>query len=269
MKNTDIDAGKTFDWGRASVDYAKFRDIYPSEFYQRILDLGLCTAGQDVLDLGTGTGVLPRALYANGAKFVGADISGQQIAEARRLAEEEKKSIDFIVCAAEDLSFPPGSFDVITACQCFLYFNKSIVLPKFHQLLRTGGHFCELWMAWLPQEDEIAAASEKLVLKYNPAWTGAGYQRPVLSEPTWASPYFSASSLIAYDIPFPSLVKPGMAESGPAAELALLLCLKKQLTLLKQNICIFYRPFPNALTFCITSPYRISSKYKSSFIRTA
>jgi len=203
MKNTDIDAGKTFDWGRASVDYAKFRDIYPSEFYQRILDLGLCTAGQDVLDLGTGTGVLPRALYANGAKFVGADISGQQIAEARRLAEEEKKSIDFIVCAAEDLSFPPGSFDVITACQCFLYFNKSIVLPNFHQLLRTGGHFCELWMAWLPQEDEIAAASEKLVLKYNPVWTGAGYQRPVLSEPTWAFPYFSASSLISYDITLP------------------------------------------------------------------
>jgi len=203
MKNTDIDAGKTFDWGRASVDYAKFRDIYPPEFYQRILDLGLCTAGQDVLDLGTGTGVLPRALYANGAKFVGADISGQQIAEARRLAEEEKKNIDFIVCAAEDLSFPPGSFDVITACQCFLYFNKSIVLPNFHQLLRTGGHFCELWMAWLPQEDEIDAASEKLVLKYNPAWTGAGYQRPVLSEPTWAFPYFSASSLIAYDITLP------------------------------------------------------------------
>ena len=29
-------------------------------------------------------------------------------------------------------------------------------------------------MAWLPFEDEIAGESEKLVLKYNPKWSGAG-----------------------------------------------------------------------------------------------
>ena len=29
-------------------------------------------------------------------------------------------------------------------------------------------------MAWLPFEDEIAGASEKLVLKYSPSWSGAG-----------------------------------------------------------------------------------------------
>lgn len=29
-------------------------------------------------------------------------------------------------------------------------------------------------MAWLPSEDKIAGASENLVLKYNPDWSGAG-----------------------------------------------------------------------------------------------
>ena len=29
-------------------------------------------------------------------------------------------------------------------------------------------------MAWLPYEDEIARASEDLVLKYSPSWSGAG-----------------------------------------------------------------------------------------------
>ena len=29
-------------------------------------------------------------------------------------------------------------------------------------------------MAWLPFEDEVAGASEKLVLKYSPKWSGAG-----------------------------------------------------------------------------------------------
>ena len=47
MRNTEIDHGKVFDWGRASADYAKYRDIYPQEFYQKILDLGLCQAGRN------------------------------------------------------------------------------------------------------------------------------------------------------------------------------------------------------------------------------
>ncbi len=55
-----IDKGKTFDWGKTSENYAKYRDIYPKEFYDYILNLGLCKDGQKVLDLGAGTGVLPR-----------------------------------------------------------------------------------------------------------------------------------------------------------------------------------------------------------------
>lgn len=63
MKNPSIDGGEFFDWGRTASDYSKFRDIYPKEFYKRIIDLGLCIKGHKVLDIGTGTGVLPRNLY--------------------------------------------------------------------------------------------------------------------------------------------------------------------------------------------------------------
>ena len=50
----EIDKGKPFDWGKTSDDYAKYRDIYPQEFYEYILNLGLCKDGQKVLDIGTG-----------------------------------------------------------------------------------------------------------------------------------------------------------------------------------------------------------------------
>lgn len=63
----NIDDGKPFDWGKTSSDYAKFRDIYPAEFYQKIICRNLCISGQSVLDLGTGTGVLPRNMYHYGA----------------------------------------------------------------------------------------------------------------------------------------------------------------------------------------------------------
>lgn len=55
IKDKTIDGGKGFDWGRVSSEYAKYRDIYPKIFFQKILDLGLCKDGQKILDLGTGT----------------------------------------------------------------------------------------------------------------------------------------------------------------------------------------------------------------------
>ena len=47
-------------------------------------------------------------------------------------------------------------------------------MPKLYHMLRPGGSILVLYMAWLPFEDKIAGASEKLVLKYNPNWSGAG-----------------------------------------------------------------------------------------------
>ena len=87
-----IDGGKAFDWGKTSKDYAMYRDIYPDIFYQKIVDRGLCIKGQNVLDLGTGTGVLPRNMYYYGATWTGTDISPEQIEQAEQLANNRHLS---------------------------------------------------------------------------------------------------------------------------------------------------------------------------------
>ena len=88
MKIVDerIDAGKAFDWGKTSKDYAKYREIYPEQFYRSITDRGLCVKGQNVLDVGTGTGVIPRNMYRYGAKWTGTDISAEQIEQVSGLS---------------------------------------------------------------------------------------------------------------------------------------------------------------------------------------
>ena len=172
LTNKSIDGGRAFDWGRTSEDYAKFRDIYPPVFYENIAALNLCVNGQSVLDLGTGTGVLPRNMYHYGARWIGIDISDKQIEQARLLSKG--LNIDYRVTAAEKTDFPKGTFDVVTACQCFWYFDHEIMHKKLYDLLKSGGSILVLYMAWLPFEDEIAGASEELVLKYNPGWSGAG-----------------------------------------------------------------------------------------------
>ena len=172
IADKNIDNGNPFDWGRTSEDYAKSRDIYPQAFYQKILERNLCTDGQSVLDLGTGTGVLPRNMYRYGAKWTATDISENQIAQARILSEG--MDIDYHVAATEDIDFPDDFFDVVTACQCFWYFDHETLMPKLWRMLRQGGSILVLYMAWLPFEDKIAGESEKLALKYNPDWSGAG-----------------------------------------------------------------------------------------------
>jgi SAM-dependent methyltransferase len=178
ISDKNIDGGKPFDWGRTSADYARYRDIYPQGFYDKIIERGLCTAGQSVLDLGTGTGVLPRNMYRYGAKWVGTDISENQIEQARRLSNG--MDIDYLVAPAETIDFQPSSFDVVTACQCFWYFDPEVLIPKLLKIMKKDGRLIVLYMAWLPNEDRIAGESERLILKYNPEWSGAGERlRPI------------------------------------------------------------------------------------------
>ena len=41
MKLNHIDNGKNFDFGNTSKEYAKYRDIYPRELYEKLYSLGL------------------------------------------------------------------------------------------------------------------------------------------------------------------------------------------------------------------------------------
>lgn len=198
-----IDKGKEFDWGKTSGDYAKYRDVYPKEFYEKIVARGLCVSGQNVLDLGTGTGVLPRNLYSYGARWTGIDVAENQISEAKRMASEAKMSIDFFTSAAEDAAFPENTFDVITACQCFWYFDHEKLMPNLVRMLRPGGKLLVLYMAWLPFEDEIAGESERLVLKYSPDWSGAGETRKPVWLPDNAQDFFEPVHKEEYDIMVP------------------------------------------------------------------
>ncbi len=198
-----IDEGKAFDWGRTSEEYAKYRDIYPPEFFKKISDRGLCIDGQKVLDLGTGTGVVPRNMYKYGAKWIGTDISPEQIEQARKLASAQNMDIEFEALSAEQIDMPDESFDVITACQCFWYFDHEKVLPKLASLLKPGGKLVILYMAWLPHEDKIAGRSEELILKYSPTWSGCGETKHKIWVPDITYDYFEEEYHEEYDLSVP------------------------------------------------------------------
>ena len=177
MKRGDIDSGNEFNFGNTSSDYSKYRDIYPDSMYQKLYDLGIGQKGQMILDLGTGTGVFPRAMYKYGAQFTGIDISREQIEYAIEISKNQNMNIRYKVCPAESTELNSGEYDIITSVQSFIYFDRERIGPELTRLLRNGGKMVIIWMVWLPYESKIAEATERLVLQYNPAWSGAGYRR--------------------------------------------------------------------------------------------
>jgi len=188
------------DWGRVSEDYAKYRDIFPEAFYEKIIEMGLCVEGQKVLDIATGTGILPRNLSQYGADFTGLDISENQIEQARRLSVEAGMDIAYLVSPAETAPLPDAFFDVVTACQCHVYLDKDLIFSKVHSLLKDSGHFCILFMGWISEESTIASESEKLVLKYNPSWPDGGIKRFLCEFPEQAEGLFEVEHSFHYDL---------------------------------------------------------------------
>ena len=111
----NIDGGKSFDWGRASCDYAKYRDIYPKEFYDKIINRSLCIENQTVLDLETGRTNQIRAHLSH----VGYTIAGDTLFRAktdpfRRLCLHAKTLEFYHPVTGELLSFseePPAAWE--------------------------------------------------------------------------------------------------------------------------------------------------------------
>ncbi|MFQ9514765.1 MAG: class I SAM-dependent methyltransferase [Eubacterium sp.] len=170
MEKIKIDNGQKFDFGKTSKEYSKYRDIYPQKLFDRLYELGIGKEGTEWLDLGTGTGVIPRGLAQYGANIIGTDIAENQIEEAKLLSKEFE-NISYEVCSAEDLNFPDNTFDVITACMCFWYFEPQIIVPKIKAMLKQNGMFMKIYMSYV-RNDMIARESWALVKELNSQWSG-------------------------------------------------------------------------------------------------
>ena len=170
-----MDAMADVDFGRRSGDYAEHRPGFPDSFYDRIerihpLD-GACA-----LDLGTGPGIVALALACRGAKVTGVDIAEPQIRAAEQVALAEGLSgrCSFRVGSAESLEIEDASLDLVTAGQCWHWFDERAAMNEVLRVLKPKGTLVVAHYCYLPRHDALARASEELVLRFNPEWTMAG-----------------------------------------------------------------------------------------------
>ncbi|MET8575381.1 methyltransferase domain-containing protein [Streptomyces sp. NPDC005012] len=162
------------DFGLTAQDYRRHRAGFPPELITRLEREGVEADGRDVLDIGTGTGSLARLLALAGGRVTGVDPAAALLEQARRLDAEAGVTVQYRVGTAEDTGLPDASFDIVTAGQCWHWFDAPRAAAEVRRLLRPGGRAVIAHFDWLPLPGNVVAATEDLIRAHNPAWSMAG-----------------------------------------------------------------------------------------------
>jgi len=165
----------TVDFGRTAGDYSRYRLGFPAALFERLAGMGAGLPGQWVLDLGTGTGTLARGFARRGCAVTGLDPAEAMLEQARRLDAEAGVSVEYVVGTAEESGLPDAAFDVVSAGQCWHWFDRSRAALEARRLLRPGGRLVIAHYDWIPLPGNVVEATEALILAHNSRWRfGAG-----------------------------------------------------------------------------------------------
>jgi arsenite methyltransferase len=148
------DAQLHFEVGRAVAEHLGYPgwllDAIPAEAVASFagvghhLDLAALEPGEDVLDLGSGSGTdafCAAVLVGRSGRVAGVDITDEQLAKAARLRDRDGHAqVRFVEAHIEELPFPDASFDaVISNGVINLSLLKGRVFAEAARVLRPGG----------------------------------------------------------------------------------------------------------------------------------
>ncbi|HJQ84384.1 MAG TPA: class I SAM-dependent methyltransferase [Candidatus Binatia bacterium] len=162
------------DFGLTAADYGRHRTGFPDSLFDRLELLGVGEPGQRVVDVGTGTGTLARGFARRGCRVVGIDPAEALLAQARDLDRAAGVRIEYRVARGEDTGLAAASVDVVSAGQCWHWFDRPAAAREAARILRPEGAVVIAHFDWLPLPGNVASETEALILAHNPSWKGAG-----------------------------------------------------------------------------------------------
>jgi ubiquinone/menaquinone biosynthesis C-methylase UbiE len=133
-----------------------------------LVDAAQVAAGEGVLDVACGTGVVARvAAFRAGpsGRVTGVDLNGGMIAVARTLPLPAGIAIDWLQRDALDLALPDAGYDVVLCQQGLQFFpDKLRALREMRRVLRQGGRLAlSTWNGAGPYSAAVGEALARLV----------------------------------------------------------------------------------------------------------
>jgi SAM-dependent methyltransferase len=164
------------DFGATAKDYARHRAGFPDSLFRRLAAFEIGEPGQVVVDLGTGTGSLARGFASRGCRVIGIDIAKPLLEAASQLDAAVGVRIDYRIGRAEATGLPEASVDVVTAGQCWHWFDRPRAAAEITRILRPEGRIVIAHFDWVPLPGNLVRATEELIERHNPEWRlGGGY----------------------------------------------------------------------------------------------
>jgi SAM-dependent methyltransferase len=124
-------------WSALAGEWSELWAGSAAPAHEALIEASAIHPGSRVLDVGCGSGEFLRALAERGAVVAGIDPAPGMVALARTVAP----GADVRLGEAEDLPWPDGSFDVVTAVNALQFAVATVgALAEFARVLAPGGY---------------------------------------------------------------------------------------------------------------------------------
>lgn len=130
-------------------------------------------AGQKVIDVGCGGGILAEAMAIKGADVTGIDLGEKALTVARLHALESEQQIDYQLLSAEEMAVArPGEYDVVTCMEMLEHVpDPASVIAACGALVKPGGRVYFSTLNRNPRAYLMAVIGAEYLLKLLPRGT--------------------------------------------------------------------------------------------------
>ncbi|MCX6723013.1 MAG: class I SAM-dependent methyltransferase, partial [Candidatus Staskawiczbacteria bacterium] len=143
MVNRQAKERRFWDWFANYYDSfinTVFKKTYGTIFENMDSELNL---SHNVLEIGTGTGIIPFSIYSKVSSVIATDISPGMVRIAnQKLLKSKITNLDFQIQDSYNLTFPDKSFDIVIASNMFhLLYEPEKPLKEIDRVMKDNGIF--------------------------------------------------------------------------------------------------------------------------------
>jgi ubiquinone/menaquinone biosynthesis C-methylase UbiE len=137
-------------------NYVKYRPSYPDAIVSFFRDQFGLQPGQQVADIGAGTGLFAELLLKKGYPVTCVEPNDDM-----RVAGEQYLShyngFNSVKGTGEQTNLPANTIDLVTVAQAFHWMEPVATKAEFHRILKPGGHIALIWNLRLTNTPFLAA----------------------------------------------------------------------------------------------------------------